>query len=67
MGAMQAILREMDLPTPQTRLPRQRYIVSPRHWALQARYRQQQQTARHKPQHNRVQQLRSDNKPQQWW
>ena len=49
MGAMQAILREMELPTPPTSQPRQRYVVSPRHW-----YQQQRREAQLRPQHLRV-------------
>lgn len=50
MGAMQAILREMEMRPPQ---PQQRYVVSPRHW-----YQQQRREAQRRPQHLRVQQLR---------
>ena len=49
MGAMQAILREMELPTPATlQRPQQRYVVSPRHWVMQRR------EAQLRPQHLRV-------------
>ena len=46
MGAMQAILREMEMRPAQ---PRQRYVVSPRHWVTVQRRETQQ-----RPQHLRV-------------
>jgi len=59
MGAMQAILQQMDYPTAPTQQPlNNRYIVSPRHWALQVAQQQRRQP-QVKPQHKRVQQLRS--------
>ena len=63
MGAMQAILQQMDYPTPRTQQPlNHHYIVSPRHWALQVA-RQQRRAPQLKPQHKRVQQLRSCGPP----
>jgi len=52
MGAMQAILREMEMRPP-TSQPRQRYVVSPRHWAQQRR-----REAQLRPQHLRVRMLK---------
>ena len=43
MGAMQAILREMET-RPATSQPRQRYVVSPRHWVQQQRREAQLRT-----------------------
>ena len=50
---MQAILREMELPTPPTSQPRQHYVVSPRQW-----YTQQRREAQIRPPPRRLGQLR---------
>ena len=48
MGAMQAILQQMDQPT----VPQQHYVVSPRHW-----YTQQRREAQLRPPPRRLEQL----------